>query len=298
MRPVLSCAHTRTQAADFIVLTRWERVTLRRLSWVARLVYDELVGLSNFNTGRIFKGDDPRVSYAMLAALLTPDQPAHGRGLPGPTLKQLRSAIDELEAAGLVARETRANKAHRALFLEVPSRKEAASRTANLGRAEGRGEKVKKSKKIKQLEIDMHSPGAEVRAGVSEGSALIQERAELSTGAIPQPPEPDTPPGPICVGAAGQKIGPPRGPETRPAEAGHAPRELSPLPAHLSSALGSIQAPPGGQNKDAPRASGREQALAAADALRRRPRKPVLNGDARDFSNGSPGSDARTEGPG
>ncbi len=295
MKTVLTCAHLRTQSAEFVTLTRWERTALRRLSWVARLVYEELVGLSNFKTGHIFKGSDPRVSYAMLTALLTPDQPAHGKGLPGPTLKQLRCAIDDLCEAGLVGRVAAANEAHRALFLEVPSRELARSRTANLGRGEGRPAEAKKPKKIKQLPLDIHTPRAEDRAGVTEGSTFITESAELSTCGQLLPPEPDTPPGRIEFGADAQKFVPPRGQDKRPAQAGHAPHQLSPTAPHAMAALGSLQAPPGGQNKDAPRASGREKALQTANALRRGAKKAVLNVDARDFSAGKPAGDAGAE---
>lgn len=220
MRQTLTAAHTRTQSADYVLLTRWERTVLRRLSWCARLCYEELVGLSDFRTGRVYRGSDPRVSYAVLIALLTPDQAPTGPRLQAPTLKTVRAALDELEAAGLLGRNRAANEGLRALFLEVPSRKDALTRSANLGREQGRADAPKKAKKIKQLPLDIHSNGAENRAGVSVGSFInYEEPAELSTAPpseIPKPPEPDTPPGPIVVRVEGEKIGPPRGPETRP----------------------------------------------------------------------------------
>lgn len=273
MKVTLTAAHRRIQSADFVTLYRWERVQLRTLSWVSRILYEELVGLSNFKTGHLYSGTDPRVSYAVLLALMTPDQPPHGKRLPAPSLKQLRDALDDLESVGLLGRNTKANLGLRSLFLEVPSRAEAQSRTANLGRAEGRGDKVKKAIQDKKLPKFVHKPRAEARAGVSEGNSFItplpHENEKLSTDDRLKPPEPDTPPGPITLSMATPKIVPPRGQDTSPAGT---PPDTSGREAAMRVADSLRKrkiAPPGG-TVDAPQGAG--GAPHAADIL-----QPMLN---------------------
>jgi len=225
VKQVLTAALSRTQSPEFVTLYRWERVALRMLSSVARLLYEELVGLSSFKSGEI------STSYAQLIALLTPDQPAHGRRLPAPTLKQIRSAMDELQDAELIARNKALNIDAGKLTLAVESRESARLRNANLGRDEGRVAKVKKWLTDKRLASSTHRKRAGVRAGGAEGSSSSipqpHEPAELSTGHGPQPPQPDDPPGPIALPPRGGKIEPPRGLEPRPAGAGHAPQDAT-----------------------------------------------------------------------
>jgi hypothetical protein len=293
VKQTLTAAHRRTQSADYVTLTRWERNTLRRLSWCARLVYEELVGLSNFKTGHVYRGSDPRVSYAALIALLTPDQAPTGPRLAAPTLKQVRTAIDELEVAGLVGRVRAANEAHRSLFLEVPSRHEARSRTLNLDREQGRVWNSRKLNKNRQLALDIHSNRAENRAGVSEGITSITEPAELSTAGVPKPPEPSTPPGPIVAVAAGEKIGPPRGPAPRPPGGGHAPQRDTPGQRSMRARLRNQVGPPGGQD-DAPQ--GAPAGAMPPSARIRRPR--VLNGDAGEGQGAAGSAEACGDAPG
>lgn len=226
MKQVLTAALSRTQSPEFVTLYRWERVALRTLSGVARLLYEELVGLSSFKSGEI------STSYAQLIALLTPDQPAHGRRLPAPTLKQIRSAMDELQAADLIARNKALNIDAGRLTLAVESRESARLRNANLGRDEGRVAKVKKWLTDKRLATPTHRKRAGVRAGDAEGSSssipLPHETRDLSTGPGPQPPEPDEPPGGIRLAPQGGTPGAPRGADLRPAHAGHAPQGTPP----------------------------------------------------------------------
>lgn len=216
MKQVLTAALSRTQSPEFVTLYRWERVAIRTLSVWARELYQELVGLSSFKTGEI------STSYAQLTAVLTPDQPPHGRRLPAPTLKQLRSAMDELQAADLIARNRALNIDAGKLTLAVESRESARLRNANLGREEGRVKEVKKWLTDKRLAQPTHRKRAGNRAGgatgLSSSTPLPHEPDELSTG--PTPPEPHDPPGPIRVE---ETPGAPRGADPRPADAGHAP---------------------------------------------------------------------------
>lgn len=270
MRVVLTAALSRTQSPEFVTLYRWERVALRTLSMVARLLYEELVGLSSFRSGEI------STSYAQLAALLTPDQPPHGRRLPAPTLKQLRSALDELQDADLIARNKAANIDAGKLTLAVESRESARLRNANLGREEGRVKKVKKWLTDNRLARDTHRKRAGNRASGAEGSSssipLPHETGDLSTG--PRPPEPDNPPGPIAIDQ-GEKIGAPRGADPRPAGAGHAPT-ATPTQRAMQARMRKSSAPQGAED-GAP--------LAAVDALPlsarlRPPRNAALKDEA------------------
>jgi hypothetical protein len=272
VRATHTAALSRAQSPEFVTLYRWERVRLRMLSWVARLLYEELVSLSSFKTGEV------ATSYAQLVTLLTPDQPAHGRRLPAPTLKQVRSAMDELQAVELVARNQALNEAAGKLLLQVENRKSAAARNANLGRDEGRVEKAKKFWKDNKLERAVHRKRAGVRAGGAEGSSISipqpQIFEELSTGQGPTPPEPDEPPGAISLAPRGGKIGPPRGPDTRPAGAGHAPRATPTTQAMRERLRNAASAPPGGQ-EDAPPGE-----APPPSARIRRPRTTVLKDEA------------------
>lgn len=271
MKQVHTAALSRIQSPEFVTLYRVERTKLRTLSWVARLLYEELVSLSNFKTGEI------ATSYAQLLALLTPDQPAHGRRLAAPTLKQIRSAVDELQGADLVARNQALNEQAGKLLLHVESRESARLASANLGRDEGRVEKAKSFLKINKLDRTVHRSRAGVMAGGSGGYSssipLPQKNRDLSTGPMPEPPAADTPPGPIRVDAATPKIGPPRGADTRPAGAGHAPRATPVQAAMLARLAKTSSAPPGGQD-DAP------QAAKPASARLRRPKSLEDGGSA------------------
>lgn len=277
MKQTLTAAHLRSQAADFVVLHRYELVLLRQLSLLAREVYHELVNLSDFKTGHIYRKGDPRVSYAVLVALLTPDQPLQGRRIPAPTIKQIRDALDDLEDVGLLGRNRRANEGVGALFLEVMSRQEAASRTANKGREEGRGQIAREPSKNRHSGPSIHKQRAGFRAGVSEGHSVSipppQNELDLSTGQ-PRPPEPKTPPGPIQIGAVlGEKIGPPRGAER------DAPRGVTATAAAMKQRMRSakteeIQSIRSGEREslDAPPTTeGGAEAITAPSARLRRP---------------------------
>lgn len=288
MKVVHTVALSRTQSPDFVALYRWERVQLRALSWVARLLYEEIVGLASFTTGEL------STSYAQLLALLTPDQPPHGRQLPVPTTKQIRTALDELQAVDLIARNKAANELGAKLSLHVEPRKTAASRDANLGRVQGRVEKAKKFWKDNKLDRSINRPRAGSRAGGSEGSSITtpppQISGNLSTGQGPTPPEPDTPPGGITLARGDQKNGPPRGPDSCPAQAGHAPRATPVQMAMQARMRNAASAPPGGQ-ADAPR----EPDAPAPSSRIRRPRNTVLKVEGAESGKASAPAGSHTE---
>ena len=285
MKQVLTAALSRTQSPDFVTLYRWERVALRMLSGVARLLYEELVSLSSFKSGEI------STSYAQLIALLTPDQPAHGRRLPAPTLKQIRTAMDELQAVDLIARNKALNIDAGKLTLAVENRESARLRNANLGRDEGRVTKVKKWLTDSRLAKPAHRKRAGVRAGGAEGSSfttpLPHDSGEFSTGPGPQPPQPDTPPGGISVG---EKLGPPRGADPRPAGAGHAPT-ATPTQRAMQARMRTQSSAPQGAGDDAP------QDAKPLSARLRPPRNTVLKVEAAESGKASATAGDRGDAP-
>lgn len=276
MRQILEAALSRTQSPVYVGLYRWERVKLRTLSLWARVLYEELVGLSSFKTGEV------RTSYAQLMALLTPDQPAHGRRLAAPTLKQLRNAMDELQDAELIDRNKALNIEAGKLTLALESRQSAATRAANLGRDDSGGKEVKKWLSDNRLARAVHKKRAAKRAGGAEGHSstttpLPQTPADLSTG--PQPPEPHDPHGPIRL-SPGETPGAPRGADPRPADAGHAPEGVSTSEWHAALEESHEEAAARAQGED-----GRARVLAIRQELaaklgvpsKRRPRNTGLD---------------------
>lgn len=70
----------------------------------------------NFKTGELI------TNYPRLIELCTPPAPERGRRMAAPTLKQVRRALDWLQAARLVLRNLEANEAQGTLRLRVRAR--------------------------------------------------------------------------------------------------------------------------------------------------------------------------------
>lgn len=331
MKKVAVYALKRALKEGFLILRQSELEALDALpGWMTRL-FTAMLRCSDYGTG---KGE---TSYANLQALLTPIQPRSGPKHFVPDIQAIKKAVRLLEERCLLSRDKlHSQDQGRLLYLVMPryeeTRPKAELKPPTRTPANARKAPVNRVSEAAEGGTetpDSNPSSAAIFSHIKEGN--------LSTDGPLQPPEATTPPGPICIGAAGAadpKIGPPRGADNRPAGAGHAPqgfggtrpfefdsaykagafagpvqpgmtvswydrpirmRQLSPIAPHAMAALGSLHAPPGGQNKDAPGASGRERALQAANALRRGARKTVLNGDARDFSDAKPAGDARTE---
>lgn len=272
MRKSAVYATKKTLAEGFVAVSLNELEALEALpSWMTKLFLN-LVRFTNFQTGR---GES---TYAALLRRLTPIQPRSGPKHYVPDLQALKKAIRLLEDRGLMRRDKLASQEEGALLyvvlprvaparpkreLEPPTRTPAKRAKAPIHRgseAEGEGTRTPDS-----------NPS-------STGCISHIESSELPTGGgMPRPPVPSNPPGPIAV-AAGEKFGPPRGPECRPG--GRAPRD-TPTQREMKAAMrrGLSSAPPGGQ-EDAP------QRAEPLSARLRRPRTPVLNGEASSGSGG------------
>jgi len=205
-------AMIRQSAPLFVQLTQQEIKRLRPFPCWIRQLYMELVALSNFQTGCIYNGSDPRVSYAKLHSLLDHDHsPQGGRDHPSPSIPQIRRALDQLVAVGLVVRDSEANVGARMLFLAVEARKSAVLSSVNIGRGSGRSsgsaQRVKKPNKNKELEAPTVEQSAEaspeVPAVVSEGDCQLPKKVsvapQLPTGEQAQGPFVAAPEGPVAV---------------------------------------------------------------------------------------------------
>lgn len=121
MKLVRTAALSRQHSPPWVCLSRAERIKLRTLPHLARCAFEEIVGLSDFDTGKV------QTSRPVLLSLLDFDQGTGPNASQKPTEQMLRTAIDQLWAAGLLLgrreRVSNANKAERCLFFRVQSRK-------------------------------------------------------------------------------------------------------------------------------------------------------------------------------
>jgi hypothetical protein len=104
---------------EYLRFDRFELIELlAKLRYpLATHVYFLILAHGGFQTGEFLGG------YARLMELCRPPAPPIGRPLPGPTYKQLRTAIDLLEAAHLIRRNALANQHQGQLRLRATPRK-------------------------------------------------------------------------------------------------------------------------------------------------------------------------------
>ena len=93
-----------------------ELIQLRKLTWLARCVYLELLAMADQVTGRI------ETSYAVLIALLDFDLEPTAHTLARPTVRGIRTAVEALESLDLVSVDRIANEKRHGLFFQVQSR--------------------------------------------------------------------------------------------------------------------------------------------------------------------------------
>lgn len=102
---------------DFMRLEAGELVTLLQVLRDSRAAHLYLLLLTQmqYTSGEFLS------SYARLIELMTPPSPERGRRRPGPTMKQVRTALDTLISVDLV-RRGRDNEAQGQLRLRLASR--------------------------------------------------------------------------------------------------------------------------------------------------------------------------------
>lgn len=296
-RDVSAAQNVRHQAPLFVALDGLELMKLRRFPGWVRWLFLELCASCDFETGEL------ATSYAKLQALMECDQPRQGgQRLPVPSVPQIRRALDDLEDAGMLGRDkaynTKANGGRGILFLSVGQRKSFGTAKANRDRSCDRVQKAKKPRKHAASSPSAQGVATGVATGVSGALNSITptpKNRDLSTSTGPKPPQASTPPGPISVGAAlGQKLGPPRGADSCPLDAGTPPAATVTARTMRARLKGEKIDPPGGQ-VDAPQGA---PAALPPSARIRRPSNAVLKGDVCDSAGGTTGSEGRGEAAG
>lgn len=142
-------------------------------------LYDLILMQSNFADGHFLS------SYARLMELCTPPKPERGRRRPGPTLKQLRNAIDDMERFGLLRRgET--NQAQGQLRLWVTPRKKERAPMQSEGRILGRVRKAKNPAMERPTEVQAADLGQDKGQGY-QGVNTLHPPPLLKPATYPQP---------------------------------------------------------------------------------------------------------------
>jgi hypothetical protein len=208
VKQIRSAALSRHHAPPLFIVAGLEQLQLRKLPLLARCLFLELVGMSDFTTGRIV------TSYAVLEALLDWDQAPCAHAADKPTHKRVRTALQQLLDLGLVRLDRVKNEKDKGLFLKVQKRQGLSASEGMNGRLSGRPEIQKKPRATRTCETREGDEGQTEGQGVQNGSL--------------------TPLTPLVVHSDGAAVGsiqaPPGGPNGSPPEGGHAPRRAPTQP--------------------------------------------------------------------
>lgn len=177
MKHVADAALSRHRAPDFVILAGLELMQLRKLSWLARAMFPELLALADHIDGKV------STSYAVLNALLRPDQPEAGPRLDAPTIKRLRGALDELVALRLVRIDRIKNEKAQGLFLRVPSRVGISASARKQGREQGR------DRKPTDQALERPSAKRPPRTGQGTGQGAQEEKINSPTPQLSTAPQ-------------------------------------------------------------------------------------------------------------
>jgi len=194
VRQVRTAALSRHAAPPFVMLAGLELMTLRQLSHLARALFIELLALADHVTGQ------GSTSWAVLCALLDFDRTPKAHAVAGATVKRLRTAMEELRAAGLVRVDRIKNEKAQGLFFRVGTRQGLSAPDAMRGRVRGRVEKPEKPATTRGSR----------RRGTDEGQGEGQGVQEPNTYPLPPSLSTSTRP-PPAIGALLQKLKPARG---------------------------------------------------------------------------------------
>lgn len=210
MKLVREVALSRQAAPSFLALTEHEVIKLRQLPGWMRWLFVELVGLSDFRTG---KG---RAGWPQLCALLDfdrmPGRPPEGADV---SMQQIRRAFVQLEAAGLVARDKGQNEVMGTLNFLVLPRTNLGTSASSSDRGSDRGVTASKPRRS----AAKPEPDKVVPTGVpTGGSATNTLPLPLPDESYPQPTPTKAERAAIVArvkaSIAGGKIKPPQGAES------------------------------------------------------------------------------------
>lgn len=129
---------SRHTAPPFVLVAGLELMQLRKLGWLARCLFLELLAMADHTTGRV------STSYAVLASLLDFDAAPQAHSAATPTQQRIRTALADLVALRLVKVDRIANEKRQGLFLQVQSRVGIGSPANMINRVSNRVARPKK----------------------------------------------------------------------------------------------------------------------------------------------------------
>lgn len=162
MGSIKAATLSRHRAPAFVMCGGLELIQLRKLRWLSRCLFFELLAMADHSTGRI------ETSYAVLAALLDFDQDPCAHAKPGPTTKRIRTALADLAALGLVRVDRIANEKRQGLFLKVAGRAGIGAPSESSGRLRGRVSPPKKPAAAKTYAAKRATEGQTEGQGIQE----------------------------------------------------------------------------------------------------------------------------------
>jgi hypothetical protein len=130
--PQRTASLSRHTAPTFVLLGGLELIQLRKLPWLTRCMFLELLAMADHSTGRV------STSYAVLGALLDFDRTPGAHSTPAATTQRLRTALADLAALQLVKLDPIKNEKAKGLFLKVNARDGITSANANSNRRSNR----------------------------------------------------------------------------------------------------------------------------------------------------------------
>lgn len=237
MQQIRAAALSRHSAPDFVMVGGLELMQLRKLPWLARALFLELLAIADHATGRV------ATSYAVLTALLDFDQSPGAHALDKPSTKRLRTALEQLEGLRLVAIDRKRNEAQKGLFLSLTPRPGISAPNARKGRGSGRPENGAKRATARPAASQAPEEGQTDGQGVQDGDsspisplsteARLDLAAAVREHAAAPPREGPHRTGPVQLGellraAGGKKVAPQGGqnvarPAARTPPAGDSP---------------------------------------------------------------------------
>lgn len=156
-------------APEFLTLTHteWDALWNKTGNALAERLYPRLAARAVFKgprKGFVESAAGNPLTYAHLIAVLRGPRPEKGQWPLGPTLKQIRTALDALEGAGLVHRDRSDNQAQGLLHLFLPHRADAsAAERAQLRRKVARPAKPVQSDQVRDVREQLKNAAEALR---------------------------------------------------------------------------------------------------------------------------------------